>query len=59
MTIDNINLVLYKINLTQIEMLNLIENVQRPKDIRIKRSLLPFGRLFHFLSRNAKDKDVK
>ena len=59
MTMDDINLVLCKITLTQIEMLNLIDNVHTSKDIRTKRSLLPFGRLFHFLFRTAKDKDVK
>ena len=59
MTIDNINLVLREITLTQIEMLNLIDNIHRPKDIRMKRSLLLFSGLFHFLFRTAKDKDVK
>ena len=58
MTIDDIHLVLHKITLTQIEMLDLINNVHRPKDIRMRRSLLPFGRLFHFLFGTAKDKDV-
>ena len=44
MTMDDINSVLHEITLTQIEMLNLIDNVHRPKDIRTKRSLLHFGR---------------
>ena len=59
MTMDDINLVLHKIILTQIETLNLIDNVHRPKDFRMKRSLLPFGRLFHFLFGTAKDKGIK
>ena len=40
-------------------MLNLIDNVHRPKDVRMKRSLLPFSGLFHFLFGTAKDEDVK
>ena len=56
---DDINLVLYKITLTQIEMLNLTDNVYRPKDMRMKRSLLPFGGLFYFLFGTAKDEDIK
>ena len=59
MIMDNINLVLHAITLTQIQMLNLIDNVHRPKDVRTKRSLLPFGRLFHFLFGTAKDKNDK
>ena len=43
MTMNDINLVLCEITLTQIETLNLINNVHRPKDFRTKRSLLPFG----------------
>ena len=58
MKIDDINLVLHDITLTQIEGFNLIGHIHNPKDIRTKRSLLPFGGLFHFfmkiyfLSRN-------
>ena len=59
MTMDDIYSVLCEITLTQIEMLNLIENVHRPKDVSMKRSLLPFGRSFHFLFGTAKDDDVK
>ena len=59
MTMDDINLVLSEITSTQIETLNLIDNIHRPKDFRTKRSLLPFGRLFHFLFGAAKDEDVK
>ena len=59
MTMDDINLVLHEITLTQIETLNLIENVHRPKDVRTKRSLLPFGRFFHSLFWTAKDQDIK
>ena len=59
MTMNGINLVLCEITLTQIETLNLIDNVHRPKDFRMKRSVLPFGRLFHFLFGTAKDEDVK
>ena len=49
MTMEDINLVLCEITSTQIETLNLIDSVHRPKDFRMKRSLLPFGGLFHFL----------
>ena len=56
---DDINSVLHEISSTQIETLNLIDNIHRPKDFRTKRSLLTFGRLFHFLFGTAKDKDVK
>ena len=59
MTMDDINSVLHKMSSTQIEMLNLLDNVHRPKDVRMKRYLLPFGRLFHFLFWTAKDEDVK
>ena len=59
MTMDGIHSVLHDITSTQIEMLNLIDNVHRPKDIRMKRSLLPYGRLFHFLFRTAKDEYIK
>ena len=59
MTMDDINSVLHKISLTQIETLNLIDNVHRLKDIRKKRSLLSFGRLYHFLFGTANDEDVK
>ena len=59
MTLDDINSVLCKVTSTQIETLNLIDNVHRPKDIRTKRSLLPFGGLFHFLFGTAKDEDIK
>ena len=59
MTMVDINLVLHKITSAQIETLNLINNVHGPKDFRTKRSLLPCGRLFHFLFRTAKHKEVK
>ena len=59
MTMDDINSILHKITLTQIETLNLIDNIHRPKYFRIKRSLLSFGGLFHFLFGTAKDEDVK
>ena len=58
-TMNDTNSVLSEITSTQIETLNLIDNIHRPKDFRTKRTLLPFGRLFHLLSRTAKDKDVK
>ena len=48
-----------KLLLHKTETLNLIDNVHRPNDFRTKRSLLPFGRLFHFLFGTAKDKDIK
>ena len=59
MTMDDISSVLCEITSTQIDTLNLIDNIHRPKDFRMKRSLLPFGRLFHFLFGTAKEKDVK
>ena len=59
MTMDDIDSVLCKITSTQIETLNLIDNIHRPEDFRTKRSLLPLGGLFHFLFGTAKDKDVK
>ena len=59
MTMDDINLVLHEITSMQMETLNLIDNVHRPKDIRTKRSLLPFGGFFHLLFGTAKDEDVK
>ena len=59
MTMNDINLVLCEITLTQIESLNLTDNVHRPKDFRTKRTLLPFGGLFHFLFGTAKDEDVQ
>ena len=59
MTMNDINSVLSEIISTQIETLNLTDNVQRPKDFRTKRSLLPFGGLFHFLFGTAEDKNIK
>ena len=59
MTMDDINLVLHKITSTQIGTINLIDNIHRPKDFRMKRSLLPFGRLFNFLFGTARDGDVR
>ena len=59
MTMDDINSVLHKITSTQIETINLIDNIHSPKDFRMKRSLLPFGRLFNFLFGTAKDEDVR
>ena len=59
MTIDDIDLVLHEITLTQIETFNLIDNIHKSKDIRTKRSLLPFGGLFHFLFGTANDDDVR
>ena len=59
MNMNDINLVLHKITSTQIETLNLIDNVHRPKDVRMEISLLPFNGLFNFLFGTAKDEDVK
>ena len=59
MTMNDINSFLHEITSTQIETLNLINDIHRLKDFRMKRSLLSFGRLFHFLFGTAKDKDVK
>ena len=43
----------------QIEAFNLIDHIHKSKDIRTKRSLLPFGRLFNFLFGTANDDDVR
>ena len=59
MSMNDINLFLSEITLTQIETINLVDNSHIPKDFRTKRSLLPFGRLFHFLFGTAKDEDAK
>ena len=59
MTMDDINSFLCETSSTQIENINLIDNIHRPKNFRMKRSLLPFGRLFHYLFRTAKDEDIK
>ena len=59
MTIDNINSFLHEITSTQIEAFNLTDHIHKPKDIRTKRSLLPFGGLFNFLFGTANDDDVR
>ena len=59
LTMDDINSVLHEITSSQIETMSLIDNIHRPKDFRVKRSLLPFGRLFNFLFGTAKDEDVR
>ena len=59
MTIDDIDSLLHEITSTQMEALNLINHIHRPKDIRTKRSLLPFGGLFHFVFGTANDEDVR
>ena len=59
MTMDDISLVLHGITSTQIEAFNLIDHIKKPKDIRTKRSLLPFNGLFHFLFGTANDDDVQ
>ena len=59
MTTDDIDSVLHEITSTQIEAFNLIDHIHKPKDIRTKRSLLPFSGLFHFLFGTANDEDVR
>ena len=59
MTTDDTDLVLHEITLTQIETFNLIDHIHKPKDIRTKRSLLPFSGIFYFLFGTANDDDVK
>ena len=59
MTIDDIDSVLHEITYTQIEAFNLIDHIHKPRNIRTKRSLLPFGGLFNFLFGTANDDDVK
>ena len=44
---------------TQIKTFNLIDHIHKPRDIRTKRPLLPFGGLFNFLFGTANDDDVK
>ena len=56
MTTDDINSVLHEITLMQI---NLNDNIHRPQDFRMKRSLLHLGGLFHFLFGTAKDEDIQ
>ena len=53
------SLLLYMTMVTQIETINLTDNILRPKDFRMKRSLLSFGRLFNFLFGTARDEDVR
>ena len=59
MTVDDINSVLHEITYTQIETLNLIDHIHKPRDIRTKSSLLSFGGLFNFLFGTANDDDAK
>ena len=59
MKIDDIDLVIHDNTLTQIETFNLIDHIHKPKDIRTKRSLLPFSGLFHFLFGTANEDDVR
>ena len=54
MTIENIVSALHEIPSTKIEAFTLINHIHKPKDIRTKRSLLPFGGLFHFFVWNCK-----
>ena len=59
MTIDNINSVLHEITSTHNEASNLINHINKPQNVRIKRSLLQFDGLFNFLFGTANDDDVK
>ena len=59
MTMDDIDLVLCEITSAQIEAFRPIDHIHRPKDIRTKRSLLPFDGLYHFLFGTANDDDVR
>ena len=59
MTIDDIDSVLLEITYTQLETFTLIDHIHKPRNIRTKRSLLPFGGLFIFLFGTANDDDVK
>ena len=59
MTINDIDSVLHEITSTQIEAFNLINHIQKPKDIRTKRSPLPFGGLSNFLFGTSNDDDVR
>ena len=59
MTKDDINLVLHEITSTQIEAFNLINHIYRPKDIRTKRSLLPFSRLLQLKFGTANNEDIR
>ena len=59
MTIDDIDSILHEITSTQIEAFNLIDHIHKPKDIRTKGSLLPFGDPFHILFGTANDDDVR
>ena len=59
MTIDDIDSVLCEITSTWIEAFNLIDHIHKPKDIRTKRSLLPFGGLYNFLFGATNDDGVR
>ena len=59
MRVDDINSVLHGISSTKIEAPNLIDHIHKPRNLRTKRSLLPFGGLFNFLSGTANGDDVK
>ena len=59
MTKDDIDSVLPEINYTQIEAFNLIDHIHKPRDIRTKRPLLPFGGPFNFLFGTPNDDDLK
>ena len=59
MKIYDMDSVLYEITSSQIEAFNLINHIHKPKDIRTKRSLLPFGGIFNFLFGIANDEDVR
>ena len=49
MTMDDINSVLYEITSTQIEMLNLIDNIHRPQEFRMKKIFITLRWTISFL----------
>ena len=59
MTINDLYSVLNEINSTQIEVSNLIDHILKPRNIRNRRSLLPFSGLFNILFGTADEVDVK
>ena len=59
MKLNDLDSVLHEITSTQTEASNLIHHIHKPRNNRNKRSLLPFGGLFHFLFGTADDEDVE
>ena len=57
--IPNMTIAIGDINSVLHETFNLFDHIFKPRDIRTKRSLLPFGGLFNFLFGTKNDDDVR